>query len=176
MLTADVSTRIKQLLLANADMSTNELKHVLNHEGFKASRMLVAFVATQWRHSLQLLRQHGLLTNVTTVATANPNTKSCRQCGLFFKPTRTDALFCSGRCRVAHHRAQLEHQPKPEPKPPAKSARVHTMRPTVQDYAVGIRRSRPHEGKHGDHDSFRVPRRSRKRPFVPWWDRCDADD
>jgi hypothetical protein len=61
MLTSNVSTRIKQLLLAEPDMSTNELKDVLDHEGFKASRMLVAFVATQWRHSLCVLEERGLV-------------------------------------------------------------------------------------------------------------------
>jgi hypothetical protein len=31
---------------------------------------------------------------------------SCKECGAQFAPTRRDARFCSGRCRVAAHRAK----------------------------------------------------------------------
>jgi hypothetical protein len=30
--------------------------------------------------------------------------RPCQECGEPFMPTRADALYCSGRCRVAHHR------------------------------------------------------------------------
>jgi uncharacterized OB-fold protein len=31
--------------------------------------------------------------------------QSCAQCGELFVPARSDARYCSGRCRVAAHRA-----------------------------------------------------------------------
>jgi hypothetical protein len=30
--------------------------------------------------------------------------RECARCGKTFTPTRSDALFCSGRCRIAAHR------------------------------------------------------------------------
>jgi hypothetical protein len=33
-------------------------------------------------------------------------TRECERCGNEFTPGRSDARFCSGRCRVAHHRAR----------------------------------------------------------------------
>jgi hypothetical protein len=35
---------------------------------------------------------------------APPQPKTCDHCGTEFTPTRTDARFCSGRCRIAAHR------------------------------------------------------------------------
>ena len=32
--------------------------------------------------------------------------RSCEHCGIEFVPARKDARFCSGRCRVAAHRAR----------------------------------------------------------------------
>lgn len=32
--------------------------------------------------------------------------RPCQQCGESFTPRRSDARFCSGRCRVAHHRLE----------------------------------------------------------------------
>jgi hypothetical protein len=34
--------------------------------------------------------------------------RPCEHCGYEFEPARKDARFCSGRCRVAHHRAQTK--------------------------------------------------------------------
>ena len=34
-----------------------------------------------------------------------PNQRACAQCGETFSPARSDARFCSTRCRVAAHRA-----------------------------------------------------------------------
>ena len=34
--------------------------------------------------------------------------RKCEVCGEEFTPARNDAKFCSGRCRVAHHRQQQE--------------------------------------------------------------------
>jgi hypothetical protein len=31
--------------------------------------------------------------------------RACEQCGSTYTPRRSDSRFCSGRCRVAHHRA-----------------------------------------------------------------------
>jgi hypothetical protein len=33
--------------------------------------------------------------------------RPCDHCGEPFTPTRADAQYCSGRCRVAHHRAKV---------------------------------------------------------------------
>jgi hypothetical protein len=35
----------------------------------------------------------------------------CAHCGNPFAPTRSDARFCSGRCRTAAHRARREVEP-----------------------------------------------------------------
>lgn len=36
---------------------------------------------------------------------ATRESRPCHQCGETFTPSRTDARYCSGRCRVAAHRA-----------------------------------------------------------------------
>jgi hypothetical protein len=37
----------------------------------------------------------------------SPESRTCAQCGETFAPKRSDARFCSTRCRVAAHRARL---------------------------------------------------------------------
>jgi hypothetical protein len=39
-------------------------------------------------------------------AAAEPQPKTCDRCGEEFTPKRRDARYCSGRCRVAAHRAK----------------------------------------------------------------------
>lgn len=40
-----------------------------------------------------------------TSRTRTPEPRACQRCGETFTPTRSDARFCSARCRVAAHRA-----------------------------------------------------------------------
>jgi hypothetical protein len=38
----------------------------------------------------------------------------CSNCGALFDAQRVTAQFCSGRCRIAHHRVSVTSQPEPE--------------------------------------------------------------
>jgi hypothetical protein len=50
-------------------------------------------------------RHRWCLECVAAMKEAESLTRACDQCGSEFTPTRRDARFCSGRCRVAAHRA-----------------------------------------------------------------------
>lgn len=42
---------------------------------------------------------------MSAIAAAQADERKCERCGGLFLPARADAKFCSGRCRVAAHRA-----------------------------------------------------------------------
>ncbi len=56
------------------------------------------------RHFARLGRAEWCLECASVVPAVRPAT-SCDHCGTEFEPARSDARFCSGRCRVAAHRA-----------------------------------------------------------------------
>jgi hypothetical protein len=56
--------------------------------------------------SARCLREVARLRSRRRRSRAKPKAaRPCQQCGATYTPTRSDACFCSTRCRVAHHRS-----------------------------------------------------------------------
>jgi hypothetical protein len=46
-----------------------------------------------------------------------PLTRRCRRCNRLFKPKRHDAVYCSGKCRIAIYRLRLADDAKVDERP-----------------------------------------------------------
>src|SRR5215211_2871658 len=94
-----IHSRIKLAVLRDPSIRNVAIQEELRSQGFQVSLLLVGSIRGDFDHSLALLEDEGLL-GVTAVS----RKRSCSVCSTEFVPSRSDAVFCSSRCRQAHYR------------------------------------------------------------------------